>query len=72
MAMAGFHDKGFVQVGVRDSRSYRCLPLIETAALFGAIASLVVNIQYARQLSKAPLDEDNAYDTGHAETFNTV
>lgn len=70
--MAGFHTKGLEEVGARESRSYRCLPLIETAALFGAIASLAINIEYAQQLSHAPPDEDKMYDAGHTRTFNTV
>ncbi|KAI9655324.1 MAG: hypothetical protein M1821_005471 [Bathelium mastoideum] len=70
--MAGFQDKGFEVVGVRESKSYRYLPLLETAALFGAIASLVVNIEYAQQLSNAPLDEEKMEDTGHLKSFNLL
>ncbi|KAF2238212.1 hypothetical protein EV356DRAFT_507291 [Viridothelium virens] len=70
--MAGFHDKGLQEVGVRESRAYRSLPLIETAALFGAIASLVINVEYAEQLSKAPPDGDKMYDVGHMRTFSNV
>ena len=72
MAMAGFHDKGLQEVGARQSRSYRSLPLIETTALFGAIASLCINIEYAQQLSNTPPDLEKTNELGQVEKFNTV